>query len=592
MADLKYTAPQVCIGDWTIQNECTENADSTTIQNYIAESIEISGAKINVFKLLGVHEQGLLTDLTGNGTPYHSGAGAGSDATNAFDISPSSWISVQLGVAVVNGSYLGYNFGYKKTSFGTNKYGKQEYVSKHITTIKIQQSANPLRRAIQARIERASGELIANEPIFVGSGNGKIINLQPGYDPHETTIHLIAVSATSFAVLNERLGPRPNLTVGQAFADEDMKFSIDTGSISFSVGDTFTISTSLIWKRSAVVNLPDTGNLETVSVTPSAPAAYWRIIPILFNGVAANEPWEVVKLELMDYEATSLDNIQDTLFLENRDRDYASSSITLKCSYQPFDSIGDAGKFGFSVMDQYVFTCSFARMVELLGRPIVVGDILEVTPEMMYDRNLLPVKKFVEVIDCGWSAEGFTPQWTPTLYRFQGSQLIPSTETRDIIKTPVEELQTVSDGDFFSKFNNQVPTSPITITEKNKVEAQDAVTETGSDVSEIAQEVPQAPAVGNNFIGQAYVEDGMPPNGLPYGEGYKLPDALTANDGDYFRLYYPDSTKIAPRLYKFSLLKGKWIYIESDRRQQYSSLKPSLRNALQSLTSKSLKSDL
>lgn len=587
-----YTPPSLCIGDWRIQDECTENADSQTIQNYVAESIEISGAQINVFKLLGVHEQGLLTDLTGQGAPYHSGASAGSDATNAFDITNTYWESVQQGSSIVTTpAYFGYNFGQKKTSFGAIKYGsKPVYNQLHITTIKIQQGINAINRVLQARIERSTGELIFNTPSFVGTGNGSIVNIQPGFDAQETTIQLTAISPTSFSVLSHRYGPMPNLTVGQPYADQDIRFSIQSGSIPFSIGDTFTIDTSFKWYRVDIINLPDSSNLETISIKQSAPAAYWRIVPILFAG-GATDKWQIVKLELMDYQATSLDNIQDTLFLENRDRDYATSSIQMKCSYQPFDSIGDLGKFGFSILDQYVFTCSFARMVEKLGRPVVVGDILEVVPELSYDRNMKPVKKFVEVTDCGWSAEGYTPQWQPTLYRFQGVQLIPSAETRDIINTPEQQLYNIPDADFFDNLS-QIPTAQVLATESNKVEAQSAVNETGSDVREIAQEIPLQPELAAQFSQGVYVEDGLPPNGLPYGEGYVLPDATSAHDGDYFRMNYPESSQIAPRLYKFSLLKGKWVFVESDHRQQYSSLKPSLRNALQSANRKSLKTDL
>lgn len=592
MTTTQYTPPSLCIGDWHIQDECTENADSQTIQNYVAESIEISGAQINVFKLLGVHEQGLLTDLTGEGVPYHSGAAAGSDANNAFDITSSYWESVQQGSSIVTTpAWFGYNFGQQKTSFGSIKYGtKPVYNQKHITTIKIQQGLNAINRVLQARIERSTGEMLVSDPVFTGTGNGSLVGIQPGFNAQETTIELIAISPTIFSVLSHRYGPMPNLTVGQPYADQDIRFTIQAGSVPFAIGDNFTISTTLKWYRVDVVNLPDSSSVETISIKQSAPAAFWRIVPILFAG-GPTDRWQIVKLELMDYQATSLDNIQDTLFLENRDRDYATSSIQLKCSYQPFDSVGDLGKFGFSILDQYVFTCSFARMVEKLGRPVVTGDILEVVPELSYDRNMKPVKKFVEITDCGWSAEGYTPQWQPLLYRFQGVQLIPSAETRDILKTPEQQLYNTPDPDFFDNLS-QIPTAQVLATEANKVEAQTSVNETGSDVREIAEIIPQSPKVAEQYSEGVYVEDGLPPNGLPYGEGYQLPDVTHASDGEYYRLNYPDSSKIAPRLYKFSLVKGKWVFVESDRRQQYSGLKPSLRNALQSMNRTSLKTDL
>jgi hypothetical protein len=300
---------------------------------------------------------------------------------------------------------------------------------------------------------------------------------------------------------------------------------------------------------------------------------------------------------MIDYQATSIDNIQDTLFLENRDRDYQTSSIMMKCAYQPFDAIGDLGKFGFSILDQYIFTCSFARMVQLLDRPIVIGDIIEITPELQYDQHLNPVKKFLEVTDCGWSAEGYSPAWTPMMYRFQASQLLPSMENRDILGTPDQQQYSISDGSFFDNIGQQ-QTSPLLITETNSVVAAEAVPEDGVNILEIASGMPEIPnPPSSNPKGQydgrgMYIEDGIPPDGLPYGEGYQLPAILTANDGDYFRLNYPDSSNIPTRLYKFSLLKNSWIYMETDMRKSMSSHKPSIRNALQSINKRSIKSDI
>jgi len=594
MANTPYVPPDLCTGTWRIGEDdpCSQN-DGKTAEGYAAEALEISGALINVFKLLGVHEQGLLIDLTGSGYPLSSGSAGGSNVANAFDATPATWTSSQVGSAVTSApAYLGYYFGTKKTSMNTEKYAPPQPIMQHITTVKIQQGALAANRVLQARIERATGALTMSSVGFTGTGNGTLTNSKLGFKPSAGQILIVATSPTTFDVMSSSTGPLGTATVGTAFGSNSIVFTINVGTIPFVIGDTFSITLGLDWKRVDVVNLPNTANLETINVRPSSPAPYWRIVPLMFAGTASDS-WEVNKLELLDYQATSIDNIEDTLFLENRDRDYSQISIPLKAHYSPFDAVGDLGKFGISILDQYIFTVSFAKMVELLGRPIIVGDVIEVTPELQYDQHLLPVKKYLEVTEAGWAAEGFTPGWRPVLYRFQAQQLLPSAEHKDLFGTPEQQKYAVDDSTFFAGIG-QLETTPLTVTEDLGQQAVDAVPERGQDPQEIASGIPKIPTKIPGGIGEydgrdTYIEDGLPPDGLPYGEGYKLPELTAAADGDYFRLNYPINLKIPPRLYRFSLYKNKWLYLETDRREEYISHKPSIAKIMRSPTRRSLK---
>jgi hypothetical protein len=503
--DGKYVPPELCTGDWTLQDdtECG-NKEGQYQENLVAEAIEISGTPLNVFKLLGVHEQGKLLDLTGSGYPLSSGSQAGYDASNAFIISGGTWRSVQQGTAVsTTPAFIGYNFGNKKTSYGVDKYAPNQPVRQHITTIRITQSADPLMRVLQARIESSKD--------------------------------------------------------------------------------------GVTWTRVDIVNLPDTDTTQSIAVKQSYPAPFWRLVPLLFKGAAdSNAYWEIQKLELMDYMQTSIDNVQDVFFMENRDRDYATSSLQVKAVYQPFDSMGDMSKFGFNILDSYTFEASFAKMVEILGRPIVIGDIIELPAELQYDHNLRAVKKYLEVSDAAWSSNGYTTGWRPTLYRFVAQHLIPAAENRDIIGT-IENQYAVSDSEFLTGIA-EIDGIAHTASENIEALAKDAVPEDGQDARE-QHAGESSHAVGKVDSYDYGVEDGLPPNGLPYGEGFALPDVLTAVDGSYYRLNYPVNTKIPSRLYKFSVLKNKWIYIETDRRMTMSSFKPSARAIMNSTNSKPISSD-
>jgi hypothetical protein len=141
----------------------------------------------------------------------------------------------------------------------------------------------------------------------------------------------------------------------------------------------------------------------------------------------------------------------------------------------------------------------------------------------------------------------------------------------------------------------QIDTTPLSTTEEIGKTAKQKVPELGDDLGVSADGMPtRQPLPAVNAKGQPdalsavptkqniYVEDAIPPNGQLYGEGYHLPELTSAADGDWFRLYYPENTKIAPRLFRYSAVKNKWIFMEQDRRGEASSLKPSIQKIMQS----------
>lgn len=570
-----YVPPELCIGDFTItQGECADIENSYQ-ESLAAENLNISGAPLNLFKLLGVHEQGKLIDLTGTGHPIASSG----TAANAFDALAAEWVSDETGLDVTGTpAYIGYDFGVRQTSFGQDENAPGIADAQHITSIRLTQGPDADTRVRQIRVERSDGsyKIDPAKVQFTGVGNGAFGQFVPGYASVPGMFMATANNATTFTIAfvsNSGTTILGVATVGVQFNAPQGSFTITAGSTPFAVGDFFTAPVDLAWYRVDVVNVPDVP-VALIALKQSAAARYWRIVPLVFAGVMTGDPWVISKLELFDYQSTRLDNIQDTLYMENRDRDYANASIQLKVAYQPFDGMNDLSKFGFQIADVYTFTTSFAEMVRRLGRPIVVGDVIELPSEMQYDHNLRPVRKFLEVSDVAWSAEGFTTGWKPIMYRFTAQQLIPSQEHRDILGTADTQKYVVDDGTFFSGIE-QIQTAPLTVTEANRADAIEAVPEKGTNVREAASGTNRFNAPGTYDGVGPYVEDGLPPDGQAYTEGFKLPDVASATDGDYFRLNYDPKLFIAPRLYKFSGIKNKWIYVETDRRNQRSAHKPS-----------------
>jgi hypothetical protein len=563
----KYIVPELCVGDYSLTN----TGDDKYQEKIAAENLSISGAPINVFKLLGVHEQGRLVDIIGNGCALNSSA-------PIFDSLAGNWVSPETGMDVLTTpSWVGYDFGITKTSYGQDVNAPGASAAEHITSLRIVQPTQN-RRALQIRIERSTGGYKSGSIRFTGTGNGSIANFTPGVGASPGTFMVTMINATTGTVwftgdTTEVVGV---CAVGVRFNCLLASFTVLPGSIPFQNGDMFSIPMLLEWYRVDIVNLPDTPAPALVRIKQSSPSRYWRIIPTSFSGISSNEPWEISKLELFDYQASTLDDVQDSLFLENRDRDYSNVAVTLKTAYQPFDSISDLSKFGFQIADTYSFNTVFALMVKALGRPIVVGDVLEIPNETQYDHNLRPVRKFLEVTDVSWAADGFSTQWRPITFKFQASQLIPGQEHRDLLGT-IDTQKYIVDDALFSDGIEQIQTGLLTATESNTVEAISAVPEKGTNIREVSSGMNRFNVPGSYDGNDLYVADGLPPDGQSYTEGFKLPDVASAHDGVFFRLNYDPALKIAARLYKFSAVKNQWLWVETDRRAERSSHKPSQR---------------
>lgn len=489
----QYVAPNIQLGTWDLNSDACGGRDTAYMENLAAQALEIAGAKVNVFRMLGVHEQGQLQDLVGSGNPISSGSGNGTLLSDAFNANDETWTSIQVGEAVMQ-SFIGYNFGTKKNINGGERYAPSAPIRQEITTLRIKQGPNPQNRILQARLERS-----------------------------------------------------------------------DDGGIT--------------WKRADVFNLPNTDKLETIALKQSGASQIWRIVPIMFGG-GANDAWEVVQLQLMNYTQTNLSNIQDMIFLENRDRDYADISIQLRAHYDLIDVQTELTKFGIDLPQQYIFTVSFARMIELLGRPVVIGDILELPSEMQYDQNLSGVRKWLEVIDTGWSTEGYTPGWKPIMFRFTATPAIASQENMDLFKSE-KGYDALVDGDF------SVLDSPLNMLAQQTTEAVlkkalDDVPETGADTSDIQSGMNLFGEKGS-YDGRDYsVEDGMPPNNAPFTEGPEFPK--NAKDGAYHRMTYEAETRLPTKLFQWNHVKDRWIFLETDRRMLQSSYRPSLLKKIESPT--------
>jgi hypothetical protein len=139
-----------------------------------------------------------------------------------------------------------------------------------------------------------------------------------------------------------------------------------------------------------------------------------------------------------DYTTQSELNIQDLLWVENRDRKYDQDVYKMRGIYQRGDQDFDLSQFGLFLQTGTIFMVFHLRdMVDTIGRKLMSGDVLELEHLKDYDalNEDLPaaLKRYYVVGDTSFASEGFGPSWWPHLWRVKLNPLVDSQEYKDIL---------------------------------------------------------------------------------------------------------------------------------------------------------------
>ena len=143
------------------------------------------------------------------------------------------------------------------------------------------------------------------------------------------------------------------------------------------------------------------------------------------------------------YDKLEPTNIQDLLFLENRDRKYAKDIYRLRGHYNVQNLDFDLSQFGLFLSNDVIFvTVHYNDMIDILGRKMMVGDVIELPHLLDYNplKETFPValKRFYQVTDANYSADGFASDWYPHLWRIKCEMLVDSQEFSDILEQPTD----------------------------------------------------------------------------------------------------------------------------------------------------------
>lgn len=261
------------------------------------------------------------------------------------------------------------------------------------------------------------------------------------------------------------------------------------------------------------------------------------------------------------YDAVKETNIQDMLFMENRDRKYDPDIYTMRGIYSVSDVDFDMSQFGLFLQNDIIFmTIPINYSVKTLGRKIMSGDVIELPhlrDEFALNDYSVALKRFYVVEDVNRASEGFSPTWYPHLYRIKMKQIMDSQEFKEILDLPTEEGSSQTLRDVLSTYEKEMQINDAIISqaeadapksgyntnhfytlqideESGKTELVradqtdiDASIESGQlDASRLHQ-TPDRNGYDGYLIG-----DGIAPNGEVFGSGISFP--IGSVEGDYF----------------------------------------------------------
>ncbi len=284
------------------------------------------------------------------------------------------------------------------------------------------------------------------------------------------------------------------------------------------------------------------------------------------------------------YDAVKETNIQDMLFLENRDRKYDPDIYTLRGIYNVADVDFNMSQFGLFLQNDIVFmTLPINYSVKTLGRKIMAGDVIEL-PHLKDDHALndfsVALKRYFVVEDVNRASEGFSQSWYPHLYRVKMKQIYDSQEFKDILDLPSEEGSSQTLRDVLSTYEKEMQVNNAVlqqaeadsksagydttnlytlqvddrgVTELVTTDITDLDASTQNELADRINQTPERTGYDGYLLG-----DGIPPNGEAFGSGISFP--TSSAKGDYFL-----RTDLLPnRLFRYD--GQRWVKMEDNVR--------------------------
>jgi hypothetical protein len=272
--------------------------------------------------------------------------------------------------------------------------------------------------------------------------------------------------------------------------------------------------------------------------------------------------------------------IQDLVFLENRDRKYDSSIYRLRGIYNVQDIDFNLSQFGLFIdNDTLYMTMHINDFLNTIGRKPLSGDVIEIPhlrDEFALNEFDVSLPRYYVISDIGRASEGFSPTWYPHLYRLKLTKIVDSQQYKDIFDQKIVDPVTLEETDTTLKDLLSTQSRMLQVNDSILAEAEAdarlsgyetqqfytlAVDErgnaalqtvdesdldasmTGMDASRIAER-PKRSGYTGYLLG-----DGIADNGVDFGHGITFP--TNPVEGDFFlrtdffpnRLFRYDGTR-------------------------------------------------
>ena len=290
------------------------------------------------------------------------------------------------------------------------------------------------------------------------------------------------------------------------------------------------------------------------------------------------------------YASTQVTNIQDLLFLENRDRKYDKEIYRIRGMYNVQNIDFNLSQFGLFIDNDTLFmTVHINDIVKIIGRKPISGDVLEL-PHLRDDFALgsfdVSLPRYYVIEDVGRASEGFSVTWFPHLYRLKLKKITDSQQFAEIFNQPALDSNgdpmvgsNTTLKDLLSTYNNEIAINNQVVAQaeadapKSGYETRQFYTlsvdpATGKSLLNTADQTQLDASVDTRGVADNsarpvrtgysgyLVGDGSPVNGYEFGFGIQFPENPTQDD------FFLRTDFLPNRLFRYDVSSNAWIKVE------------------------------